>query len=94
MNICKGHLAGQAFAKSLIAFYRTVHEVNYLNHNFFVVVVFFFFELNVNTASSNFCHKNVYQATFPTFDRHYLNQRIAIITGLELFSIPQNQFEN
>lgn len=31
---------------------------------------------------------------FPTFDRHYLNQRIAIITGLELFSIPRNQFEN
>ena len=47
-------------------------------------------ELNVNTASSNFCPKNVYQA----FDRHYLSQRIAIITGLELFSIPRNQFEN
>ena len=31
---------------------------------------------------------------FPTFDRHYLNQRIAIITGLELFSIPRNQSEN
>ena len=31
---------------------------------------------------------------FPTFDRHYLNQRIAVITGLELFSIPRNQFEN
>ena len=31
---------------------------------------------------------------FPTFDRHYLSQRIAIIAGLELFSIPRNQFEN
>ena len=31
---------------------------------------------------------------FSTFDSHYLNQRIAIITGLELFSIPRNQFEN
>ena len=31
---------------------------------------------------------------FPAFDRHYLNQRIAIITSLELFSIPRNQFEN
>ena len=31
---------------------------------------------------------------FPTFDRHYVYQRIAIITGLELFSIPRNQFEN
>ena len=36
----------------------------------------------------------MYQATFPYFDSHYLNQRIAIITGLELFSIPRNQFEN
>ena len=31
---------------------------------------------------------------FPTFNRHYLNQRIAIITGLEFLSIPRNQFEN
>ena len=38
----------------------TVNEVNYLNHTLFL-------ELNVNTASSNFCHKNVYQATFPYF---------------------------
>ena len=41
----------------------TVHEVNYLDRNSLFMLV----ELNVNTANSNVCHNNVYQAAYPYF---------------------------